>query len=136
MRVDPNERYPFERARERDEGPVGAPERDAQGLDGAPVLLAVRREPREVVVEGGVDHGVRPRRSGAKAVEILEVAAMRLRTGRRKGLRAGIGSRQAQDLVSGRQQLGYDARADEAGRAREKYPHETLSDVGRSGMSP
>lgn len=73
---------------------------------------------REVVVEGRMDHGIRTRRSGAKAVKVFQGAAMRFGASRRKGSRSGIGPRQAKDAMPGRQKLGYDAGSDEAGRAR------------------
>jgi hypothetical protein len=61
----------------------------AQGLNDAPVLLAIRREVRKVVVEVAVDHAVRLRRAPAQAVQVFQHSAMRLRAagGERCGAR-------------------------------------------------
>jgi hypothetical protein len=80
----------------------------------------------EIVIECRVDHRVGLVCAGAQAVEILKVAWMRLGACRRQRPRAGIGSRQSQNLVPGCQQLGHDARANETGRTCEKNAQCTL----------
>ena len=57
----------------------------------------------EVMIEGGVDHGIGALSAGAQAVEIFKITAMRLGTCRGQRLRTGIGSCQSQHLMPGGQ---------------------------------
>ena len=69
----------------------------AQGLDRAPVLVAIRHEVREVVVEGAVDHAFCLCRAAAQTLGILERSKMRLGAGgdERLGTRPPLGSGRA-----------------------------------------
>ena len=93
---------------------AGSFEDGAHRLDRAAVLGAVLGEAREVVIEGGVDHGVRAARPGAQAVEVLERAALDVGTLRRQRLGPLVGAGEAQDLVARLDQFGDDRRSDEA----------------------
>ena len=77
------------------------------------------------MIERGVDDSIGLLGAGAKAVGVLQIAAMDLRAGGFELSRASVGPRQAEHLVSGREQFGNDARADEAGRTSEEYAHGT-----------
>ena len=76
-----------------DQRAVGARERVAERLDGAPIDLADRLESREVVDEGGVNHAVRCGRSTPQAVEVFEIDPMDLGAcgGERRGARIRAG---------------------------------------------
>ena len=69
----------------------------AQRRDRTPVLLAIRDETGEIMIEGGMDHRVRLLGAGPQAVEIFEGAAMHVDACRRQRTRAGLGARQPQD---------------------------------------
>ena len=75
-----------------DQRPVRAGERAGHCLDRALILLAIRHEMGEVVVEGGVDHGIRLRGAARKTVRLLERAAMDLRAGLFELARASVGA--------------------------------------------
>jgi hypothetical protein len=117
-----------------DQRTVGPLECGAQRLDRVPVLVAIRHEVREIMVEGGVDDGVCLRRSGAKAVRILQRAPVHLCAGRHQRSGAGVGSGQADHLMPGIEQFGQNMRADKACRTREKYAHGKLRLI-RSSLS-
>jgi hypothetical protein len=110
-----------------DQRALRAGERRAERLDGVPVDLAVRLELREIVDEGGVDDPVRERSAAAQAFEILEIAAMGLRSRRGKGRRSRIRAGEADYLVSRGDQFADDGRANEAGRAGDEDTHEKFS---------
>ena len=59
-----------------DQRPVRSNKRAAEGLNGTPVLLAIRNEIREVVVEGGVDHAVRLGRPAAQTFQVFKIPPM------------------------------------------------------------
>ena len=104
---------------------VGSRERSAERLDGALVLFAVGREVGEIVVEGAMDHALRPGRTTTQAVRIFEIAAMHLGACRRQCLCAGIRPRQSEHLMPGAEKLRDDGRADETGGASNEYAHGT-----------
>jgi hypothetical protein len=63
---------------------------------------------REVVIEGGVDHGIAPGCTAAQAVQILNVAAMRRCPGRSQRLFACIRARQPKHLMTRAKKLDED----------------------------
>jgi hypothetical protein len=113
--------------RSEHEGPVTAGECLAECLDGAAVGVGGAREipgESDVVLEREVDHAVRPGRPGAKAVEVVEGAAVhRCARGRERRGR-GVGASEAEDLVPRADELGHDGGADPAGRAGHENMHE------------
>ena len=106
---------------------VGAFEHGADRLDGALVLRAVLREFREVVVEGGVDHGIRLGGAAPQAVQIRERAAMNLGARRGERLRSLVRAGQAEHLMAGGDQVLDDGRADPTGCSSDKYTHSKIS---------
>jgi hypothetical protein len=114
---------------------VGPLEHVAHSLDGAAVLLAIRQEVGEIVVERGVDYRIRLIRAGTERLGMFQIAAMDPRAGTFEGARAGIGSRQAENLVPRREQFGNDTGTDEAGGAGEEDTHEQPFDIVRTVMS-
>src|SRR4029077_786538 len=92
-----------------------ARERGAERRDDAPIGLTVLLEPREVVVERGMNHAVRGGRSALQAVEISERAAVDVGACRGEGRRRRIRAREAEYVVPCRDELLYDGGADEAG---------------------
>ena len=97
-----------------DQGAVGARERGAERLDGAPIDLAVLLELREVVDEGGVDHAIRHGRAAAQAFQVFEVASMHLGTGGDERLGARIRASEAEHLMARVDELLNDGRTDKA----------------------
>ena len=55
-----------------DQWPVGANQSGAESLDDTTIILAVRSEPREVVIERQMDHPIRPGHGPLKRAEILQ----------------------------------------------------------------
>ena len=102
---------------------VGAFEHRAERLDGAPVRRAVFGEFREIVVEGGMDHAIRPGCSAAQTVQILDVAAKHLGAagGERPGAR--LRTRQAKHLMACSEKFLDDGRADKAGGTGDENTH-------------
>ena len=85
--------------------PVRTFKRRAEGFDSATVDLAVFREFREVVDEGEVDHAIRRGRSAPQAVQILQIAVMRVGAGGGQSLRTGLRTREAKHLMAGRRSV-------------------------------
>ena len=110
-------------ARRDDQGPVGPGERAAQGLDGEPVLLAIGHEVREVMVERGVDHAVRPRRPRAQTPRVFETPPVHLDARGLQGPGPGVRPRQPEDPMARAQQFPHHGRAHEPGRARYENAH-------------
>jgi hypothetical protein len=109
-----------------DERPAGADERRAQGPDrpavrgqGAP---EVPRE-GEVVLEGEVDHPVRPCGGLAQHVGIVQAAADRLGPGGGQGRRGRVGTRQSDDFVTCGDEVGNEGGTDPAGRSGDENTH-------------
>jgi hypothetical protein len=84
-----------------DQRAVRSGKRGAHGLDDAPILLAIRHEIREVVVEGAVDHAVCFFCAAAQVVGVFKSPVMRFGAGADEGLGSCIRPRQADDLVAG-----------------------------------
>jgi hypothetical protein len=82
------------------------------------------------VNERGVDYGVSRGSTTAQAFEIREVAAMHLRARRSNRPRRSFGSREAEHLVSRRNQFSDNRRADKAARAGNENTHRIFSRVG------
>jgi hypothetical protein len=114
-----------------DQGPVRSGERATERFDGAPVLLAIRHEFREVVVEGGVDQAVRFRRPAAQTVEVFKIPSVCL--GSRGNERAGarIRPRQSEDPMASVDEFRNNGRTDKAGRSGDEYAH--ALEQGRGG---
>src|SRR5271163_1793122 len=70
-------------------------------LDGAHVILAIRHESREVVVEGAMDHAVRLGRPAAQTLQVFEIPAMDLGAGGDERLRSRIRPCQSEHLMAG-----------------------------------
>ncbi len=115
-----------EHARGEHEGPVGAGQGRAHGLDGPPVG---RRGGGEVaaeghlVLEGQVDHPVGVGGRLGQAVGVVDVAPLHGGAGRLQPLRRCLGAGQADHLVAGSEQLGHDGRADPARCAGDEDLH-------------
>jgi hypothetical protein len=77
----------------------------------------------EVVLEGGVDDGVGAGRGGAQRVEVVERATHDLGAGGGERGRRRVGAGEADDLMTGRLQLGDDRGSDPAGCACDEDPH-------------
>ena len=77
------------------------------------VVLAVRHEAREVVVEGEVDDAVRSGGALLKAGQVLERSAMDLGAGGGQRRRLVVGAAEADHLMAGGDQFGDHGRADE-----------------------
>jgi hypothetical protein len=75
------------------------------------------------VVVAEVDDGVGARGAGAERVEIVEAAAMDLGAERRDLLGRVVGAGEAEHLVPGGEQLGYDRRSDPAGCSGDEDTH-------------
>ena len=102
---------------------VRAFERGAERFDRVPVGLAIFRELREVVVEGGVDHAVRRARAATQAIKIFERPAMDSSAGGGER-RTDIGAREAEHLMPIRDQFLNDSGAYESSRTSNKDAHE------------
>jgi hypothetical protein len=76
-----------------------------------------------VVFEREVDDALGVRGRLSEPVEIIKVAPERRGAERGHGRRGGIGSRQAGDVVSGRDEFGDDRRAEMTGRAGDEHAH-------------
>ena len=74
--------------------------------------------------EAGVDHAVGGRRATAQAVEVIERAAMRGGSSRREGCSRTLGAGEADDLVSGREEVLNHGGTDKAGGTSNEYTHE------------
>ena len=75
------------------------------------------------MLEGQVNDAVGGRRCGAKAVEVVQVAAVSLGA---RGLQGGglaIGAGQADHLMAVAEQLGYERGADVTGSPGDEYTH-------------
>ena len=96
-------------------------------MDDATVFPGVLHELREVVVERGMDDGIRGGRTCRKALRVFERAPMHL--GPRSGQPAGacIRAAKAQHLMPVLQQLPRYTGANETGRAGKKHTHVELS---------
>jgi hypothetical protein len=101
----------------------------AYRFDCAAVVLAILSEAGEVVVERGMDHGIRRAGAGAEAVEIIQRSAMDFRAQRGERCRAAVRTAEAQHLVPRADQLGSDGGADKAGRAGDEDTHGISSSV-------
>jgi hypothetical protein len=110
-----------------DQWSVGADENRAERLDHAAVVLTVRREFREVVIEGQVDEAVRAGSPSLEAVQVFNRPAMDL--GTRSSQRHGLFIRTAEteDLMACGDQLLDDGRPDESGGTGNEYTHEKVS---------
>ena len=75
------------------------------------------------MVEAGVDHAVRRRRTPAQRVQVREVAAMRFRPGGEENRGTRVRPGEAEHPVARGEQVGDDRGADEAGRPGEEYAH-------------
>jgi hypothetical protein len=105
-------RYNSERSRCDEERPVSARERVAEGLHGAAIrdrgTLEVAGK-RKVMLKREVDHRVGFGSHLAQGVEIVKGACFHLHpSGRQSGSR-GIGASEADNLVPGVDELGYDS---------------------------
>ena len=118
-----NERGP----RGDDQGAVGAGERGAESLDGAPVYLAVLLEFREVVDEGGINHAIRHGRSAAQAFQVLKIAPMDLDAGGDERLGARIGASKTEHLMARANELLNNGGTDKACGASDESTHHDLS---------
>jgi hypothetical protein len=78
---------------------------------------------REVVVEGGVDHGIRLRGAAPQALQIRERPAMNLGARRGERLRALVRASEAKHVMAGGDQILDHSRAHPAGRSSDKYTH-------------
>src|SRR6185437_3584011 len=83
-----------------DQWPVGPGERVCKRLNGALVDLGAVLETREVVDEGGVNDAIRHGGAFAEAIEVLEIAALRLCARRGQRFRAVIRAGEAENLVA------------------------------------
>ena len=79
------------------------------------------------MVEPGVDHPVRRSGPTSQAVEVRQVAAMRLGPQRGQAIRARVRSGEADHPVAGLEEVRDDGGADEAGRAGQEYAHVVIS---------
>jgi hypothetical protein len=102
---------------------VGAHQPGAERFDGATVLLAIGDEVGKVVVEGAVDHAFRQGGPATQAVRVLQVAAMRFRTGGLQCPGARVRARHAEHPVPRPDEFRDDGRADETGRAGNEDTH-------------
>ncbi len=114
-----------------DQGAVRARERGAERLDGAPVHLTVRRELREVVVEGAVNHAVRHGCSAAQAFQVFEITSVHLRSGGDKRLGTRIGACKTKHLMARVDQLLNDGRTDKSCSSCNENTHFFSSYTGR-----
>ena len=73
-----------------DQEAIRASERGAESLDGMPICLAVSHEFREIVVEGGMNHGIGHRCTTAQAFQISKITSMDLGASGGKRLRGRI----------------------------------------------
>ncbi len=105
-------------------------------LDGPPVGLDRAEEVVEVVLEGQVDHAVGGGGRLAQAVEVVEVAAVHLGAHGRQGRGPVVRAGQADDLMSGLQQLGHDGRPDVARRAGDENSHDELPEMTFEAVTP
>ena len=104
--------------------PVGARQHLAHCLDGAQVRLGGADEVAvEVVPVGEVDDAVGCRGGGPQAVEVVEVAAVRLGALGRQGGGGLVRAGQAGDVVPGFEEFGDDGGTDVSGRAGDKDVH-------------
>ena len=110
-----------------DQGAVGASERSAERLDGAPIDLAILLEFREVVDEGGVDHAVRLGRSAAQAFQVFKIAAMHLGAGGDERLGARIRASKTEHLMARVDELLNDGRTDKACSTGDENTHYDFS---------
>ena len=85
-----------------------------EGLHGACFLVDALLRVAPVVAEGEVDDTLGLRGAGAEAVEVGEVAGQRRPAGGGDGRSRGIGADEAEDLVTGGDEVGNDGRADAA----------------------
>ena len=76
-----------------------------------------------VVFEREVDDAVGVGGRLSEPVEIIKVTSVRRRAERGHGRGGGVGSRQADDVVSCRDEFGDDRRAEMAGRAGDENTH-------------
>jgi hypothetical protein len=71
-----------------------------------------------------VDHAIRRGSCIPQAVEVIESAAMHLRSGGGENSGRGIRAGEPGDLMARADELGYDGGADPAGRAGDENTHE------------
>ena len=90
-------------------GAIGAFERAAKRLDGAPVRLADFREFREIMDEGRMDHAVARLRAGGEVLGVRKVAPVRLGAHPRQGVDGGVVSRETQHFMPRFKQLNHDS---------------------------
>jgi hypothetical protein len=69
-----------------DQKTIGPGKRGTEGLDRAPVVLAVLLKFREVVVKGQVNHTIRPGRAAFQAFQVFEGTSMHFGADRGKRL--------------------------------------------------
>ena len=126
-----------DRSRHLDRDPGGheqralrAHERVAEGLDGAPVDLAVSLEVGEVMNERAVDHAVARGGAGFQAVEFFDRAALDFGAGGGDLCGRGVGTSEADDRMAGAHEVGGDDRADEPARAGDENTHGRRLPVG------
>jgi hypothetical protein len=106
-----------------DQRPVGAFESRAERLDHTAIVLTVRHEFREVMIEGQVDDAVRSGGSRLEAVRVLKRSANDFGTSRSQSRRLAVRTTEAEDLMTGGNQVFDDGRADETGGAGNKHTH-------------
>jgi hypothetical protein len=119
----------------QDQRPVGAFESRAERLDHTAIVLTVRYEFREVMVEGQVDDAVRSGGSPLEAVQVLKRSASDLGSSRRQTRRLVIRTTEAENLMTGGNQVFDNGRADETGGAGNKHTHEQSLQVERRPLS-
>ena len=107
-----------------DQGTVGARERGAERLDGAPIDLADFHEFREVVDEGGVENTVRSGCSAAQAFQILKIASVHLRTRSDERLGARVRAGETEHLMTCVGQLPRNGRTYKARGTGDKHTHQ------------
>ncbi len=98
-------------------------ERGAKRFDGAPIDLAVFRELRKVMDEGGVNHAVRLGCPAAQTLQVFKITSMHLGTPSDKRLGARIRASETEHLMARADQLLNNGGADKAGRSGDEYTH-------------
>jgi len=106
---------------------VGACERGAERLDGAPICFTVRRELREVVDEGGVDHAIRQGGAAAQAFQVFEIASMHLGPRGDKRLGGRIRASKTEHLMARADELLNNGGTDKTGSAGDEDTHDDFS---------
>jgi hypothetical protein len=98
---------------------------EVRGDRGGPVPGA-----HPLVVEREMDDAVGVRGALGEPVEVIEVASVDRRAERGHGRRGRVGSREADDVVSGGDELGDDGRTEMAGRTGDENAHDCSLGLG------